>query len=125
MSKVAQPCAVDTCVAPHFPLAGLELVALIRKEGVLGGKDLSTRPEGECLLSLVAGGTVQHVVAIKIDRLLRDCAGCLSRTKVWEKTGVALHIVDMGGPPMQEARGRPGDCLARRGDPWLDPTVSE
>lgn len=83
-------------------LAGLEPVAVIREEGVSGGKPLGTRPGGGELLALV-GGTAKHVVAMKLDRLFRDAADALNQTRTWDKAGVALHLVDMGGQTLNTA----------------------
>ena len=77
--------------------AGLDLVALLREEGVSGAKPLASRPRGAELLAMVAAGQVQHVVALKLDRLFRDAADCLNRTRDWDRAAVALHLVDLGG----------------------------
>jgi DNA invertase Pin-like site-specific DNA recombinase len=45
----------------------------------------------------VARRRVSHVVAFKLDRLFRDAADCLTVTGEWDRRGVALHLVDLGG----------------------------
>jgi site-specific DNA recombinase len=77
--------------------AGLELVGLVREEGVSGGVPLSERPGGAHLLRLMTEHAVTHVVALKLDRLFRDAADCLGQAREWDHSGVALHLVDMGG----------------------------
>lgn len=84
-------------------LTGLEPVAMIREEGISGSKALGTRPGGVELLKLVARKDVKHVVALKLDRLFRDAADALNQTKAWDKAGVALHLVDMGGQTINTA----------------------
>jgi DNA invertase Pin-like site-specific DNA recombinase len=84
-------------------LAGLEPVAVIREEGVSGGKPLGTRPGGGELLALVGTRKAKHVVAMKLDRLFRDAADALNQTRTWDKAGVALHLVDMGGQTLNTA----------------------
>jgi site-specific DNA recombinase len=81
----------------YCAMRGLEVVAVIREEGVSGGKPLCTRPGGADLLSLAATGKAAHIVALKLDRLFRDAEDALHETKAWDKAGVALHLVDMGG----------------------------
>jgi DNA invertase Pin-like site-specific DNA recombinase len=84
-------------------LTALEPVAMIREEGVSGSKAMGTRPGGVELLKLVARKDVNHVVALKLDRLFRDAADALNQTKAWDKAGVALHLVDMGGQTLNTA----------------------
>jgi DNA invertase Pin-like site-specific DNA recombinase len=78
-------------------VAGLQLVELIREEGVSGAKPIDSRPGGSQLLSLVNFGRVQHVVALKLDRLFRDTEDALFQTRHWDSAGVALHLIDLGG----------------------------
>ena len=76
---------------------GLELVDVVVDAGVSAGKPLADREGGRRILDLVAAGEVAAVVSFKLDRLFRDCADCLTVTDAWDKGGVALHLVDMGG----------------------------
>lgn len=77
--------------------AGLQLVELIREEGVSGAKPIDTRPGGSQLLSLVNFGRVKHVVALKLDRLFRDAQDALFQTRNWDRAEVDLHLIDLGG----------------------------
>src|SRR5918996_1177309 len=84
-------------------MSGLQLVQVLREEGVSGAKKLDTRPQGKQLISLVHWKKVQHVVALKLDRLFRDAEGALRQTRAWDNAGVALHLVDMGGQTLNTA----------------------
>lgn len=84
-------------------MTGLEPVAVIREEGVSGAKPLGIRPGGGELLAQVGGKMARHVVALKLDRLFRDAADALNQTRAWDKAGVALHLVDMGGQTLNTA----------------------
>lgn len=75
----------------------LEVVAVVREEGVSAFKPLAERPGGQDLLALVEGGKVSHVVALKLDRLFRNAVDALTTVQDWDRMGVALHIVDLGG----------------------------
>lgn len=69
-------------------------------EAVSGGKPLFRRPAGgggATLARLTRSGRLSHVVALKLDRLFRDAADALTVTREWDRAGVTLHIVDMGG----------------------------
>jgi DNA invertase Pin-like site-specific DNA recombinase len=87
----------------YCTISGLELVCLIREEGVSAAKPLASRPGGSQLLSLVAWKKIPHIVALKLDRLFRDAEDALRQTKAWDKASVALHLVDMGGQTLNTA----------------------
>jgi len=78
-------------------MAGLELTRIVSEEGVSGAKVLANRPGGGELAAAVASGTVRHVVALKLDRLFRDAENALKQTAAWTKSGVELHLIDLGG----------------------------
>src|SRR5262249_35934249 len=73
------------------------LVAVIQDDGIRGTDLPATRPGGSALLRAIGRRAAQHVVAIRLDRLFRDAADCLGTVKAWEKAGVSLHVVDLGG----------------------------
>jgi DNA invertase Pin-like site-specific DNA recombinase len=84
-------------------MVGLTIEALVKEGGVSASKALSDRPGGSELLSMVGKGKVGHVVALKLDRLFRDAADALNQTRIWDKAGIALHLVDMGGQTLNTA----------------------
>ena len=84
-------------IQAYATLRGLELVEVIVDAGVSGGDALDTRDGGARLLGLVKSKRVGAVLACKLDRLFRDAADCLSTTAAWDKAGVALHLLDLGG----------------------------
>lgn len=43
------------------------------------------------------------MVALKLDRLFRDAEDALHQTKAWDKAGIALRLVDMGGQTLNTA----------------------
>ena len=81
----------------YCTMAGLELVALVREEGVSASKPIAKRPGGAELARLLAEHGATHVVALKLDRLFRNAVDALNTAGTWDKAGVALHLVDMGG----------------------------
>lgn len=87
----------------YCTMSGLELVGVLQEAGVSGAKPLADRLQGGGLLRLVRTKQVQHVVALKLDRLFRDAEDCLHQTKAWDKAGVALHLLDMGGQAINTA----------------------
>lgn len=87
----------------YCKMAGLAVGAMVREEGVSGSIPLSQRPGGSDLLSLMKAHKASHVVALKLDRLFRDAEDALRQTRAWDKAGVALHLVDMGGQSVNTA----------------------
>jgi DNA invertase Pin-like site-specific DNA recombinase len=87
----------------YCTMAGLELVGVLQEAGVSAARPLADRPQGGEVLRRVKTKQVQHVVALKLDRLFRDAEDCLHQTKAWDKAGVALHLLDMGGQAINTA----------------------
>ena len=81
----------------YCSLHDLTVVAVLVDEGVSAGKPLRDRPRGSELVRLVESGRVGAVVGSKLDRLFRDTVDCLSTVKQWQRRGVALHLLDIGG----------------------------
>jgi len=81
----------------YCTMRGLEIVDVICDGGISAGKPLATREGGKRLLDLVKQKAVTHVVTLKLDRLFRNCQDCLEVTAQWDKVGVSLHLVDLGG----------------------------
>jgi len=90
-------------IRAYCQMQGLDLVAVVREEGVSASKPLASRPGGAELLQLIAEHQAGHVVALKLDRLFRDTADALTLTRKWDKAGLALHLVDMGGQTLNTA----------------------
>jgi len=83
---------------------GLEISPddVIREEGVSASVLLHKRPGGGRLLERIDSG-VSNVVALKLDRLFRDAEDALRQTKAWDRAGVTLHLIDMGGASLSTA----------------------
>jgi len=75
---------------------GLELVEVIRERAITAKLKLNKRPEGKRIADLTAAG-VCHIIAHKLDRLFRNAADALAHVEEWEKAGIALHLIDLGG----------------------------
>jgi len=87
----------------YAKLKGLELVAIFEDPGVSGGKPLSERPGGRALLAALKRGEANAVIAVKLDRLFRSSVDALSTLETWQKAGIAIHIVDLGGMPFDSS----------------------
>ena len=91
VSIEAQKAAIEA----YCKMRGLDLVQVITDPGISASKPLATRPGGAALLTSLTG--VNNVIAYKLDRLFRDAVDCLTTTQAWDKAGVAMHLIDMGG----------------------------
>jgi len=89
--------AQRAAVTAYCAMRRLDLVAVVEDAAVSAGTPLADRPGGAELVGAVARRRVAHVVAFKLDRLFRDAADCLTVTGEWDRRGVALHLVDLGG----------------------------
>lgn len=87
----------------YCQMQGLDVEAVLIEEGVSATKPLHARPMGSKLVEMVKNGTVQHVVALKLDRLFRSSVDALATTSEWDQNGIALHLVDMGGQSINTA----------------------
>jgi site-specific DNA recombinase len=95
--------AQEARLRAYATLRGLELSAVVIDAGVSAGKVLEARDGGKRLLAAMKARTVRHVIALKLDRLFRNTIDCLSTVQAWEKAGVSLHLVDMGGTSLDTA----------------------
>lgn len=87
-------------IRAYATFKGLELVAELSDEGVSAGKPLQEREGGQELFELAGEASVGAVIAFKLDRLFRDAADCLAVTRTWDELDVDLHLVDLGGQPV-------------------------
>ena len=69
---------------------------LIEDAGVSARLPLFRRPGGAELLQMVSEGQASGVAALRLDRLFRDAADCLTVTRGWDDLGVGLHCLDLG-----------------------------
>jgi len=84
-------------IRAYCTMRGLELPDLITDAGVSGGKPLASRDNGQRLLTTIRERKADAVVMLKLDRMFRNAGDCLATVEKWEKAGVALHVVDLGG----------------------------
>jgi site-specific DNA recombinase len=90
-------------ISAYALMTGLTVVRTISEDGVSGAKKLDTRPGGTELSGAVDRGEIRHIIALKLDRLFRDAEDALGQTRRWDKAGVALHVIDMGGSALNTA----------------------
>ena len=84
-------------IRAYCAMRGSELLDLITDAGVSGGKPLASREGGQRLLTAIRERKADAVVMLKLDRMFRNAGDCLTTVERWEKAGVALHVVDLGG----------------------------
>jgi len=89
--------AQERAIEAYCRLRGLRLVEVVTDPGVSGGKPLDKREGGGRVLDLIRSGAVGGVVVVKLDRLFRSALDCLATVERWDRRGVSLHLLDMGG----------------------------
>ena len=84
-------------IRAYCTLKGSALLDIITDAGVSGGKPLASREGGQRLLDAIRQRKADAVVMLKLDRMFRNAGDCLNTVEKWERSGVALHVVDLGG----------------------------
>ncbi len=84
-------------IRAYCTLKGLVLLDIITDAGVSGGKPLASREGGQRLLNAIRKRRAEAVVLLKLDRGFRNATDCLSTVEQWDKAGIALHVIDLGG----------------------------
>ena len=87
----------DERIRAYCTLKGLQLVEIIADAGVSGGKPLASREGGQRLLAAMKRRDATAVVMLKLDRMFRNAGDCLATVEHWERKGIALHVIDLGG----------------------------
>ena len=95
--------AQENRIRAYCQMSSLSLVTVIREEGISAAKPLAGRPGGQQITDAVAAKRIGHVIALKLDRLFRDAVDALNQTRAWDRAGIALHLVDMGGQTLNTA----------------------
>lgn len=80
--------------------AGFELAGILRDEAVSGSVPLAARPSGSELVRLLAKGAASVVIGWNLDRMFRNTGDALEQTRLWDRKGIALHLVCEGGKPV-------------------------
>ena len=84
-------------IRAYCAMRKLVLAEIVTDAGVSGGKPLAARDGGQRLLCALRQNKAQAVVMLKLDRMFRNAADCLNTVEKWERSDVALHVVDLGG----------------------------
>jgi site-specific DNA recombinase len=90
-------------IEAYCKLRRLELVRTVTDNGCSGGKPLAMRPGGKKMLAALRRREANAVVILKLDRGFRNAADCLATVEDWERKGITLHIVDLGGNAIDTA----------------------
>jgi len=95
--------AQEARVRAYAEMQDLELVKIVREEGVSATVPLADRPGGRDVLDTMQAHHAEHIIALKLDRLFRDAADALMQTRAWDRAGIAMHLVDVGGQAINTA----------------------
>jgi len=95
-----QGTSLDSQVREAEKYASLKMLTLVTSlvdAGISGGKPLASRPAGAQLTNLIESGQITNLIIAKLDRAFRSASDCLTTVEAWDKLGVSLHIMDLGG----------------------------
>jgi len=84
-------------IRAYATMKGVELVNIFVDASVSGSKLLADRPYGSKLLAALNCGHTDTVILCKLDRGFRSASDCLTNVEAWERRGVSLHILNLGG----------------------------
>ena len=100
-------------IRAYCTMRNLDLLDIITDAGVSGGKPLASRVGGQQLLNMIRERKADAVVMLKLDRMFRNAGDCLTTVETWERAGVALHVVDLGGNATPTCRAAPSTSAYR------------
>lgn len=89
--------AQEAGIRAYADRRGLDLVAVVRDEGVSGIVPLADRPGVAKVLTLIEAHDARHVVALVPDCLGRDLVDANRWIRHRTSAGVAVHFTDSGG----------------------------
>lgn len=84
----------------------LRLVSVVEDPGVSAGRRVSRRRGGRDLLEAIErteGAPVRVVIVTRFDRLFRSVLDALETMAAWDRAGVELHVISMGGVAFQSS----------------------
>lgn len=81
----------------YAQMRGYTVTNVIHDAETSAGKPFLTRPHAPRVNKMIMRKRVDHVIATKLDRMFRDVVDCLTNVDRWDRTGVSLHLLDMGG----------------------------
>jgi site-specific DNA recombinase len=84
-------------IRAYCTLRGLTLHDIVSDPGVSGGRPLASRTGGRRLIATIRKRKAAAVVMLKLDRMFRNAGDCLTTVEEWERQGVSLHVIDLGG----------------------------
>jgi DNA invertase Pin-like site-specific DNA recombinase len=87
-------------IEAYCTMRGLTLVHTYIDFGVSGTVALEEREQGAMMLQALSSRSKERptgIVAVRLDRCFRNASDCLVNVEKWDKQGVALHLIDLGG----------------------------
>jgi site-specific DNA recombinase len=84
-------------IRAYASMKGIDLIDVFIDAPASGGTSISSRPEGKKLVDLLNSGKAEALIIAKLDRGFRSASDCLLHVERWNKKGVSLHILNLGG----------------------------
>jgi len=93
----------ESKIMAYAALKGLEITGIFSDPGISGSIPLGKRPAGSELVEALLNRVASHVIICKLDRGFRSASDCLTTLEAWQKDGISLHVVDLGGNAVDTA----------------------
>ena len=84
-------------IRAYCAMKSIKLQAVLVDAAVSGVKPLADRPAGRELVNALMTGQADSIIVCKLDRGFRSASDCLINVELWEKKGISLHILNLGG----------------------------
>lgn len=91
-------------LAGYAMMRGFTISQMFVEGGVSGSIPLAERPQGGLLLAAVTPGAV--IITAKLDRMFRSARDAIVTLEQLKASGVALHMLDLGGDVCNDAVGK-------------------
>ncbi len=87
----------EKAIRIYARMRGIEIIDIIRDAGESTVQPLDSRPGGKRMLRNLYFGVADSVIGFKLCRLFRDVLDCRKNVDEWDRLGVSLHLIDLGG----------------------------
>ena len=76
---------------------GYDIAKLYIDQGVSGGIPLNKRKAGQDLANDINKNKIDTIIAYSLSRLFRDVVDGLTNIRLWDKKGISVVLMDVGG----------------------------
>lgn len=79
---------------------GATIVESIQDNAISGAVSFKKRPGGKRIVTLIANGEINAIIALRQERIFRDTRESLEYVDLWRKQSIAVYFAEDGGTPL-------------------------